>query len=293
MIAVTAAADGRGLAVEESGAPGGYPVFLFHGTPGSRLGPIPRAMVLYQLGIRLITFDRPGYGRSDRRIGRAVADVADDVRQIADFLHLREFAVLGRSGGGPHALACAALLPGRITRVAVLVGLAPTHAEGLDWFEGMKASNAKEYLAVRSQGRLISSRLRLIAERIRENPTQLIASLYDDLTQSDRKVVADAGIRRKLIETYVEAFRISADGWIDDLLAFCSPWGFDPRDIVVPTMLWHGANDTFSPVGHSRWLAANIPTSTVIVQSGTAHFGAFDILPDVLSWLVESNAQYT
>jgi pimeloyl-ACP methyl ester carboxylesterase len=250
-------------------------------------------MVLYQLGIRLITFDRPGYGRSDRRIGRAVADVADDVRQIADFLHLREFAVLGRSGGGPHALACAALLPGRITRVAVLVGLAPTHAEGLDWFEGMKASNAKEYLAVRSQGRLISSRLRLIAERIRENPTQLIASLYDDLTQSDRKVVADAGIRRKLIETYVEAFRISADGWIDDLLAFCSPWGFDPRDIVVPTMLWHGANDTFSPVGHSRWLAANIPTSTVIVQSGTAHFGAFDILPDVLSWLVESNAQYT
>src|SRR4051794_9200169 len=155
LIALRAAADGRGVAVEEWGAPAGYPVFLLHGTPGSRLGPIPRAMVLYQLGIRLVTFDRPGYGRSDRRIGRAVADVADDVRHIADFLQLREFAVLGRSGGGPHALACAALLPDRVSRVAALVGLAPTQAEGLDWFEGMTAANTREYLAVRNQGKLI------------------------------------------------------------------------------------------------------------------------------------------
>jgi pimeloyl-ACP methyl ester carboxylesterase len=277
--------------VEEWGAPGGYPVFLLHGTPGSRLGPVPRSMVLYQLGIRLITFDRPGYGRSDRRIGRVVADIADDVRQIADVLELGEFAVLGRSGGGPHALACAALLPERTRRVAALVGLAPAQAEGLDWFEGMTASNTREYLAVRSQGSLISPRLRSIADRIRANPMQHIADLYAGLTQADRRVVSDAGIRRKLLETYTEAFRTSADGWIDDLLAFCAPWGFDPRDIVVPTMLWHGANDTFSPVGHSRWLAANIPTSTVIVQSGTAHFGAFTIVPDVLTWLAEARSQ--
>lgn len=281
------AADGRDLAVEEWGAPGGRPVFLIHGTPGSRLGPVPRSMVLYQLGIRLITFDRPGYGRSHRRIGRAVADVADDVRQIADFLELNEFAVLGRSGGGPHALACAALLPERISRVAVLVGLAPAQAEGLDWFEGMTASNTREYLAVRTQGSLISSRLRSVAERIRANPVQHIANLYADLTQADRRVVADAGLRRKLLESYTEAFRASADGWIDDLLAFCAPWGFNLGDIVVPTMLWHGANDTFSPVGHSRWLAANIPSSTVVVQPGTAHFGAFTIVPEILTWLAE------
>jgi pimeloyl-ACP methyl ester carboxylesterase len=292
LTAVLPASDGRGLAVEEWGAPGGYPVFLLHGTPGSRLGPVPRSMVLYQLGIRLITFDRPGYGRSDRRIGRAVADVADDVRQIADRLELSEFAVLGRSGGGPHALACAALLPERTRRAAVLVGLAPAQAEGLDWFEGMTASNTREYLAVRNQGSLISSRLRSIADRIRANPMKHIADLHAGLTQSDRRVVSDAGLRGKLLETYAEAFRTSADGWIDDLLAFCAPWGFELSDIVVPTMLWHGANDTLSPVGHSRWLAANIPTSTVIVQPGTAHFGAFAIVPDVLTWLAEPRSQW-
>lgn len=248
-------------------------------------------MVLYQLGIRLISFDRPGYGRSDRRIGRAVADIAADVLQIADDLALEEFAVLGRSGGGPHALACAALLAGRAMRAAALVGLAPTQAEGLDWFDGMAPSNAKEYMAVRKQGFLISARLRSVAARIRANPVQLVASLYDELAHSDREVVSDAGIRRMLIETYAEAFRSSADGWIDDLLAFCAPWGFDPGDIVIPTMLWHGANDTFTPVGHAKWLADTIPTSTVIVQSGSAHFGAFNVLPDVLIWLAEGRSQ--
>ncbi|GAA0236973.1 alpha/beta hydrolase [Actinomadura nitritigenes] len=290
MTTVVPAADGRGLAVEEWGEPAGRPVFLLHGTPGSRLGPIPRPMVLYQLGIRLITFDRPGYGRSDRSIGRAVADVADDVRRIANALELREFAVLGRSGGGPHALACAALLPGRARRVAALVGLAPAQAEGLDWFEGMAASNTREYLAVRRQGPLVSARLRSVADRIRADPAQYVADLSAELTQSDRRVVSDAGMRRMLLETFAEAFRTSADGWIDDLLAFCAPWGFELGDIVVPTMLWHGANDTFSPAGHSRWLADRIPTSTVVVQPGSAHFGAFDVLPDVLTWLVQPDS---
>lgn len=285
MTTLVSAADGRELAVQEWGVPTGFPVFLLHGTPGSRLGPVPRTMVLYQLGIRLITFDRPGYGRSDRKVGRVVADIAADVRRLADALGLTEFAVLGRSGGGPHALACAALLPRRATRVAALVGLAPAQAEGLDWFEGMAPSNTREYMAVRGQGPLVSARLRSIADRIRANPAQHVANLYAELTQSDRRVVVEAGMRGKLLETFREAFRTSADGWIDDLLAFCAPWGFELGDIVVPTMLWHGANDTFSPAGHSRWLADRIPTSTVVVQSGSAHFGAFNVLPDVLAWL--------
>ncbi|MFA1544782.1 alpha/beta fold hydrolase [Actinomadura chokoriensis] len=271
--------------MEEWGVPHGFPVFLLHGTPGSRLGPVPRPMVLYQHGIRLITFDRPGYGRSDRMTGRVVADVAADVRLLADLLNLEDFSVLGRSGGGPHALACAALLPGRATRVAALVGLAPAEAEGLDWFEGMAPSNTREYLAVRGQGRLASARLHSIADRIRANPAQYVASLYTELTQSDRCVVLQAGMRRMLLETFREAFRTSADGWIDDLLALCAPWGFELGDIVAPTMLWHGANDTFSPAGHSRWLAGRIPNSTIVVQSGSAHFGAYTVLPDVLAWL--------
>jgi pimeloyl-ACP methyl ester carboxylesterase len=287
MTTVVPALDGRRLAVEQFGAPHGRPVFLLHGTPGSRVGPVPRATVLYRLGIRLITFDRPGYGGSDRRVGRVVADIAGDVRQIADFLELPEFAVLGRSGGGPHALACAALLPGRISRAAALVALAPAHAEGLDWFAGMAAANTREYQAVRSQGRMVSARLRSIAARIQADPTRHIADLHDAMTQADRKVVADPRLRRELLATYSEAFRASADGWIDDLLAFCAPWGFDPADIKIPTMLWHGADDTFAPAGHSRWLAARIPQAQLVVQPDAAHFSAYEVQPKVLAWLTE------
>src|SRR5580693_7584726 len=115
-------ADGRRLSTQSSGDPDGKPVFVLHGTPGSRLGPHPRSSVLHRLGVRLISFDRPGYGESDRMEGRKVADVAADVLAIADDLGLKTFSVVGRSGGGPHSLACAALLPERVTRAAVLVG---------------------------------------------------------------------------------------------------------------------------------------------------------------------------
>lgn len=277
--------DGRRLAVEEWGSPTGSPVFFLHGTPGSRLGPIPRPLVLYQLGIRLISFDRPGYGRSDRMIGRMVADAAGDVRAMADMMRLDRFAVLGRSGGGPHALACAALLSDRITRAAVLVGLAPSGADGLDWFADMTESNVGAYRTARDDGGAVKELLRPMAERIREDPVRLVISLYDELTQSDRRIVADGGIKRQLTANYAEALRDSADGWVDDLLAFSAPWGFEPDSITVPTVLWHGADDTFSPVGHSRWLGERIASSVVIVEPGSAHFGALNVIPDVLRWL--------
>jgi pimeloyl-ACP methyl ester carboxylesterase len=104
--------------------------------------------------------------------------------------------------------------------------------------------------------------------------------------------VADHGIRSKLIETYAEAMRTSDYGWIDDALAFCSPWGFDPAAVTVPVLLWHGANDVFSPASHARWLADRIPSATVIVQAGAAHFGALDVLPDILRWLSASLPAY-
>jgi pimeloyl-ACP methyl ester carboxylesterase len=109
-------ADGRQLAVRVSDNPAGYPVIHLHGTPGSRVGPLPRRRVLYELGVRLFSFDGPGYGGADRLVGRRVADVVPDVVAIADELGLTRFAVIGRSGGGPHALACAAMLPDRVIR---------------------------------------------------------------------------------------------------------------------------------------------------------------------------------
>ncbi len=278
--------DGRRLACEEYGEPNGDPVFFLHGTPGSRLGPRPRAMVLYQLGVRLIAFDRPGYGQSDPRPGRTVADVAMDVRAVADALELSRFAVIGRSGGAPHALACAALLPERTTRVAALVGLAPSGAHGLDWFAGMTQGNITEFGAARQGSEVVGERLRAAAERIRANPREMINDLYADLTESDRQVVGDAGIRKMLISNFSEAFRSSADGWIDDVMALTAPWGFDLGGIAVPTLLWHGADDRFTPAGHAAWLGGQIPGAIAIVEPGRSHFGALQVIPDVLPWLV-------
>lgn len=282
--------SGRVLSVDVVGDPRGYPVFLLHGTPGSRIGPIPRGMLLHHLGVRLFSFDRPGYGGSQRLPGRRVADVAADVEAIANAYRIDRFAVVGRSGGGPHALACSALLPGRITRAAVLVSLAPPQAEGLDWFEGMTASNISDFTAAIGGDSDVSSRLTAAAEEIRANPERLLLRLQSDLPDCDRRIIGDARIRPMLIRSYAEALRVSAGGWIDDVLALCTPWGFDPAMVTVPVLLWHGHADKFTPINHALWLANTIPDATVILDPSAAHFGALDVLPDILRWATASSA---
>ncbi|MGF1425202.1 alpha/beta fold hydrolase [Kitasatospora sp. LaBMicrA B282] len=277
-------ADGRKLAVQTFGDPAGRPVFLLHGTPGSRLGPLPRSTVLYHLGVHLISFDRPGYGASERLPGRQVAAAAVDVQTIADELGLERFAVVGRSGGGPHALACGALLSSRVHRVAVLVCLAPWGAEGLDWYAGMTPSNIRDYKAAERDHLRIAASMAQRARRIRDDPATLLAGLRRELSGADRVVVSDAGMRRILQRNYREAFRQNADGWIDDVLAFTTDWGFKAQDVAVPTWLWHGTDDMFSPVDHSRWLAEHVPGATLFLEPGAAHFGAFRVMTAALKW---------
>jgi pimeloyl-ACP methyl ester carboxylesterase len=286
LIDVVETGDGRRLWVEVAGDLSGSPVFLLHGTPGSRLGPRPRSLLLHRLGVRLISFDRPGYGGSDRLPGRRVADAAMDVAAIADAYGLDQFAVAGRSGGGPHALACAALLPERVSRAAVLVSLAPREADGLDWFGGMADSNVDAYAG--PEGRLdrVIARLTETADIVRDDPASLIAKLQEEMTDDDRRVVADAGIRLGLMRAYAEALRQSAYGWIDDVRAFRTEWGFDPATVSAPVLLWHGERDMFSPVSHSRWLGSRIPDAMVVVKSDAAHFNALSVLPDILQWLI-------
>ncbi|TKK89383.1 alpha/beta hydrolase [Herbidospora galbida] len=279
--------DGRRLAVEDRGAPTGRPVFLLHGTPGSRTGPAPRAGVLYRLGVRLITFDRPGYGDSDRNPGRTIGSGAADVAAVADWLGIERFAVVGRSGGAPHALGCAALLRDRVVRAAALVGLAPRGAEGLDWFEGMTASNVREFTVARVGLSAVAASLGAAAAQIRADPAGKIVGLTEEAPESDRRTVSDIGIRRMLLRNFAEGLRHSSDGWVDDVLAFCTDWTFDPAAIKVPTLLWHGENDVFSPVSHARWLRRRIPGAMLRIERGVAHFGALDILPDVLVWLTQ------
>ena len=212
--------------------------------------------------------------------------MAGDVRAIADALKLDHFAVLGRSGGAPHALACAALLPQRVTRAAALVSLAPCDAAGLDSFAGMTDSNAEDFRDAVTAPEMVAARLERNATEIRANPSSMVISLDAEMPASDRRVVVDPGLRRMLAQTFAEAVRASADGWIDDNMAFYTPWGCDVSDIRVPVLLWHGAEDIYSPASHTRWLAEHIPTATVTIQPGAGHFGVYEILPEVLSWLM-------
>ena len=278
--------DGRRLAVREWGNPGGTPVFLLHGTPGSRLGPKPRDALLYRQGIRLITYDRPGYGDSDRLRGRRVSHAAADVADIADYLGIDTFSVGGRSGGGPHTLACAALLPERVRRAAALVSVAPPDADGLDWLAGMTEGNVAEYAVARRGHDDLARQLEEVAIGIRADPTSRMPFGDVDLPESDKVVIADFGIKNMLVSNFTEGLRTSIYGWVDDTLSFLSSWGFRPANISVPVLLWHGQDDIFSPVSHTLWLAEQIRHADVSIESGRAHFGSVAVLPEVLRWLV-------
>lgn len=277
--------DNRLLTVDVSGASDGVPVFLLHGTPGSRRGPKPRTSVLYRLGVQLICYDRPGYGGSTRRVGRLVADAAVDIAAIADRLGIGRFSVVGRSGGGPHALASIALLADRVDRAAVLVGLAPANAEGLDWFDGMSDGNVDEYSTADQSVADLTAGLKAQASRTAADPESLIEALRPQMSGPDLKFVQSTLFRRLLSASYEEALRAGPFGWIDDVLAFRADWGFRLADITNPVLFWHGANDTFSPVQHSLWLADQVPGAVVKVQDNAAHFAAVEVLPTILGWL--------
>jgi pimeloyl-ACP methyl ester carboxylesterase len=280
------APDGRRLTVRVLGDRSGAPVFFMHGTPGSRIGPFPRSALLHQLGVRLIAYDRPGYADSDRLPLRSVAHAAADVKAIADALGIKRFSVIGRSGGGPHALACAAMMPDRVNRAAVLVGLAPRQAEGLDWYAGMSESNRREYTIAESDVRALAQVIEALAEKIRNDPKQLLNNLGPELPLPDWRVIGDNGIRAALRANYAEALSRSAAGWVDDARSFTQEWGFDPADILVPTLLWHGAQDVFSPLAHTRWLARAIPGAIEQIVEDAAHFSALDgLIEDALPWL--------
>jgi pimeloyl-ACP methyl ester carboxylesterase len=236
--------------------------------------------------VRLITYDRPGYGGSTRHPQRSVADAASDVRAIADTLGIERFAVVGRSGGGPHALACAALLPERIMRTAVLVGLAPATANDLDWYAEMADDNVATYSTVGVDLAALTDHVTARAEGTVRDPESLLEELRGQMVEADRRIVDDVSIRQLLAGSYAEALSDGPFGWIDDIVALRGDWGFDPSCIASPVLIWHGADDTFSPVRHARWLAGRIPGATIHIESGAAHFGAVEILPEVLVWLI-------
>jgi pimeloyl-ACP methyl ester carboxylesterase len=284
--------DGRKLCVAEWGDPDGFPVFALHGTPGGRLDRHPDESRYATAGARVITYDRPGYGRSDRRPGRTVADCVPDVVAIADALGLGTFAVTGASGGGPHALAVAARLPDRVVRARCDVGVAPygvDGVDGLDWFAGMDPLNVTEFgWALEGEAVLVPQLERELAEmtaRVAEDPARVFGDNWS-LTDADRAVLAREDLAVVIREATEDLAAGGVWGWVDDDLAFTAPWGFDLDEIRVPVEVRYGATDVLVPAAHGAWLAAHVPGALVAVEDAQGHMSDPDTVVERTRWLV-------
>jgi pimeloyl-ACP methyl ester carboxylesterase len=279
-------ADGRTLALEEAGDPAGLPVLVHNGTPNSRHLYPPNVADAAQRGLRLIGYDRPGYGGSTPQPGRTIADCAADVRAICDSLGLTRLAMWGISGGGPHVLACAALLPGLVSAAASLASPAPRDAEGLDWFDGMGQDNIDDFRLYQSDPE--ASRAKL--EKDRE---VLLAATPDDLMQGWQTLLTptDAAALTGEVAGFLtwsmqDGLAPGGEGWWEDGVAQSAPWGFDLSQISVPVLVMHGRQDRFVPFGHGEWLAAHVPGAQARLLGNDGHVTLLQRrIPEVHAWL--------
>lgn len=265
-------ADGRTLHVYDTD-PGDRErsvVVWHHGTPNLGPPPTPLASVAEQLGLRFLGFDRPGYGGSTAHPDRTVAGVAGDVAQVLDRLDIGAVSVMSHSGGGPYALACAALLPDRVGRAVTISSPASYGGPGFDWFAGMAEAGVTQNQA---------------AVRGREALDSLPEDLGDfGFTPGDGSALE--GRWAWFLDVVRPAQANGRAGQVDDLLASMRPWGFDLGTIAAPVLLLHGTDDRAVPVTHARWLAAQVPTARLVERSGDGHITVMDGAAQALTWLV-------
>jgi len=271
-------ADGHTLRCYDTGddtdrdgaAPGGLIVLWHHGSPqtGAPLAPLVSAAAAR--GIRLVSYARPSYGGSSPRPGRDVASAAADVECIVDALGVDRFAVMGASGGGPHALACAALLPERVTGVVCLAGLAPL-TDDFDWWAGMADDGG---LRAAVEGRAARERHQATAE-------------FDENIFIPADWAALKGAWASLDADVARANAVGPDGLIDDDVAFVAPWGFEPSALVAPVLLVQGGQDRIVPPAHADWLRHHCPGAELWLRPADGHLSVLDACPAALDWLTQ------
>lgn len=266
--------DGRTLHVYDVGpTDAALTVYYHHGTPNTGAPPEPLFPTARRLGIRWLSHDRPGYGPSTPHPGRTFASVADDVARVADARGVQRFAVLGSSGGGPHALACAALLPDRVRGVAILAGIGPFDADGLDFFAGMASAGVAEMTAA-TRG----------AEELRRVLTEeTTGDGSDAFTAAD--IAALNGEWAWIGRIAGEAMRGGLTGMVDDNLSSVRPWGFDLSRVTAPVLLLHGVDDRMVPCAHGEWLADHLPTARLRLSPGDGHISVLRHGESALEWL--------
>jgi pimeloyl-ACP methyl ester carboxylesterase len=268
--------DGRTLHVYDASADDPHdrlPVFWHHGTPNIGAPPEPLLPAAAELGIRFVSYDRPGYGGSTPHPGRDVASAAAEVSSMADALDIGRFAVMGHSGGGPHALACAALLPERVLGVVSGAGLAPFHAEGLDWFAGMAAAGAAE--------------LRAAATGRAALEDYLASAEFDPEVFTPEDHAALAGAWSWLGAIAEQAMKGGPGGMVDDDLSYVVPWGFDPGQITAPVLYLHGGRDRIVPSSHGTWLAGHTPSAELWLRPDDGHVSVLNSAATAMGWLLE------
>jgi len=273
---IAVADDGREVAFAVWGDPAGFPVMALHGTPGCRLYRWPDEDLYRNLGTCLVTHDRAGYGRSTRRRGRNVADEVDDVRLLADELGFDRFGVVGGSGGGPHSLACAALLSDRVVGAVCSVGVAPLGSPGLErdeWLAGQDPENVKEFGWAEAGEDVLTPELErmqaTLLERVAVDPSTVLGDF--ELSDSDRAQLSRPEVMQVIREGTAEQAVNGVAGWVDDDLAILSPWGFEVEAITVPVLVRYGMTDVLVPPAHGDWLAANVPGCVVVIDDVGGH----------------------
>jgi len=265
--------NGRMLGYAEFGDPNGIPAFYFHGYPGSRLAGQLHAEDAERAGVRLISPDRPGMGLSDFQPGRRILDWPNDVGELADELGIERFAVLGASGGGPYALACAYAIPQRLTLCGVIAGMTPM--EYALSAENVKRSNLAIFRMSRRPTWLVHLVLWLGIGRFAGNEQKMrkaMRAMLRELPPEDRSLIEDERIGSILWKDTIEVHRNGTLGCAYELKLYGSDWGFQLEDIACGNVrLWHGELDVNLPADAARKMAKRIPNCNASYYPDEAH----------------------
>lgn len=279
--------DGRNLEYLVSGPADGRPLLFQVGTPNCATEFSVVSRPAHELGLRVICYSRPGYGDSTEQPGRTVADSVADVSVLLDHLDLDRFLVFGWSGGGPHALACAALLPERCEGAAILGGVAPFDAHGIEFLAGMDQMNLDEF------GAAIAGRAELEAFL---NPLRggfagltgatVVESMAGLLPPIDQRALTGE-FAAEMAATFRHATKNGMAGWRDDDLAFVADWGFSCQEISTPVAIWQGRQDRMVPFAHGQWLASEVPSAEAHLFTEEGHISLISQSDTILSDLVQ------